>query len=186
MADFARTHPNIQVELQVDRNSALERAVAKRELDIALVFAPEASADGVRLGQAPMMWIASHDFRWEPGNELSLLLLEHPCMFRQAALQALDAAAIRWRVAVTSPSLGGIWAAAVAGMGATVRTGVALPAGLVDIGTRFGLPGLPEVGIRILESDRKSNAARSRLRSVLRDVIAAAARTQRFEPQWPG
>jgi hypothetical protein len=61
-----------------------------------------------------------------------------------------------------------------------------LPAGLVDIGTRFGLPGLPEVGIRIIESDRKSNAARGRLRSVLRDVIAAAARTQRFEPQWPG
>jgi DNA-binding transcriptional LysR family regulator len=186
MADFARTHPNIQVELQVDRNSALERAVAKRDIDIALVFATDTTNGSARLGTAPMIWIGSHDVRWERGNELPLLLLEHPCMFRLAALQALDAAGIRWRVAVTSPSLGGIWAAAVAGMGVTVRTGVALPAGLVDVGARFGLPALPEVGIRILESDRRTNPARARLRSVLRDVIAAAARTQRFEPQWPG
>jgi len=174
MAGFAKTHPNIRVELRVDRNSALERAVIKNEVDIALVFAGETSAEGARLATTPMLWIAAADFRWQPGGELPLLLLEHPCMFRQAAIQALDAAGIRWRVAVTSPSLGGIWAAAVAGMGATVRTGVALPAGLADVGVRFEWPSLPQVDIKILEPDRRANPARARLRSVLREVIATA------------
>lgn len=173
MADFAKTHPNIQIDLLVDRNAALERAIAKQDVDIALVFAPDAPGERAQLYKTPMLWIAAKDFRWNRDAELPLLMQE-PCMFRHAAIEALDAAGIAWRVAVTSPSLGGIWAAAAAGLGVTVRTGVALPAGLVDVGGSFELPPLPQIGIRILEIDRKANAARARLRAVLNDVLAGA------------
>jgi DNA-binding transcriptional LysR family regulator len=171
MARFGKTHPKIIVELRVDRNSVLERAVARGELDIALILGPDTPSDQSQLGSTPMAWIASGSFHWPGAVELPLLLLEHPCIFRAAAIQALDAASIPWRVAVTSPSLGGIWATAAAGMGLTLRTGAAIPAGLLDVGTRFGLPSLPTIGVKILETDGKPSPTRQSLRGVLQEIV---------------
>jgi DNA-binding transcriptional LysR family regulator len=170
MARFAKTHPRIEVELRVDRNAALEQAVGRREIDIALLFGPDRH-DRSLLGTAPMAWIASSQFAWDRQSELALLLLEHPCMFSSAATRALDHAGIGWRVAVTSPSLGGLWATALAGMGVTTRSAVALPDGLQDVGARFALPPLPDMGIRLVEVDGRAPAPRATLRKVLRDVV---------------
>ena len=171
MARFGKTHPKIIVELRVDRNSVLERAVARGELDIALAFGPDTPSDRSQLGSTPMAWIASGSFQWPGEVELPLLLLEPPCIFRTAAIQALDGASIPWRVAVTSPSLGGIWATAAAGMGLTLRSAAAIPAGLLDVGTRFGLPALPTIGVKILEADGKASPTRQSLRGVLQEIV---------------
>jgi DNA-binding transcriptional LysR family regulator len=157
--------------LRVDRNSVLERAVARGELDIALAFGPDTPSDRSQLGSTPMAWIASGSFLWPGEVELPLLLLEPPCIFRTAAIQALDAASIPWRVAVTSPSLGGIWATAAAGMGLTLRSAAAIPAGLLDVGTRFGLPALATIGVKILEADGKASPTRQSLRGVLQEIV---------------
>lgn len=170
MARFASSHPKIVVELRVDRNSALEQAVARRDIDIALVFGSMLPADASRIGTVPMAWIAARDFAWTTPASLPLLVLEQPCMFRTAALQALDNVGTPWRVAVTSPSLGGLWATALAGMGVTVRSAVVLPDSLCDVGARLGLPALPRVGVRILESDIRATAPRTTLRRVLREL----------------
>lgn len=170
MARFAASHPKIVVELRVDRNSALEQAVARRDIDIALVLGNLLPADATRVGTVPMAWIAAREFSWSAPASLPLLLLEQPCMFRTAALQALDKAGTPWRVAVTSPSLGGLWATALAGIGATVRSAVVLPQGLSDVGSRLGLPSLPRVGVRILESETRATAPRATLRRLLREL----------------
>lgn len=172
LARFSKSHPKIVVELRVDRNSSLEQAVGRKELDIALIFGEPAPANAALMGTVPMAWIAHHDFEMEDaGADLPLLLLEKPCMFRTAALQALDAAGMPWRLAASSPSLGGIWATALAGMGVTARSALVLPSGLSDVGTRMGLPALPRVGVRIVESDGRAAAPRATLRRVLRELV---------------
>jgi DNA-binding transcriptional LysR family regulator len=171
MARFGKTHPKVVVELRVDRNSALERAVDGGQLDIAVVFGADTPADRSQVGSAPMAWIASGSFLWSRETELPLLLLEHPCIFRTAAIQALNAADIPWRIAVTSPSLGGIWATAAAGMGLTLRSAAAIPAGLLDVGARFGLPPLPTVGVKIVEADAKTSPTHESLRGVLHEIV---------------
>jgi DNA-binding transcriptional LysR family regulator len=170
MARFAKTHPRIEVELRVDRNTALEQAVGRREVDIALLFGA-ARQDRALLGTAPMAWIASRVFEWDRAAELPLLLLEDPCMFSSAATRALDRAGIGWRVAVTSPAVSGLWATALAGMGVTPRSAAALPEGLQDVGPRLDLPPLPDMGIRLVEADTRGTAPRATLRKVLRDVV---------------
>src|SRR5262245_8418465 len=87
MARFSRSHPKIVVELRVDRNSALEQAVVRRDLDIALVFGHAAPSDAALVGSAPMAWVAAREFTPDPAASLPLLLLEPPCIFRTAALQ---------------------------------------------------------------------------------------------------
>ena len=182
MARFAQSHPRIVVELRVDRNSALQQALAGNEIDIALVFGTAAPADSTLAGTVPMAWIAARDFMSEPDSSLPLLLLEQPCMFRAAALHALDAAGRPWRLAVTSPSLGGLWATALAGMGVTVRSAVALPAGLNDVGARLKLPPLPSVGVRILEASGKANAPRATLRRLLKELADEFVASRPYEP----
>ena len=170
MARFATTHPRIQVELRVDRNSSLQQAVARRELDIALIF-DDVSRRKAALGVTRMEWIASPAFTWDRSAEIPLLLLEHPCMFRTAAIKALDDAGIGWRLAVSSPSMGGIWATASACMGVTVRSAAAIPEGLVAVGAKLGLPALPEVGISVIEAATRGSAPRATLRSVLHELV---------------
>jgi DNA-binding transcriptional LysR family regulator len=54
MARFAQSHPKIEVALSVDRNSALELAVAQSDIDIALVFGKPKAAATPQIGTVPM------------------------------------------------------------------------------------------------------------------------------------
>lgn len=60
-------------------------------------------------------------------------MFDAPCLMRSAATQALDRAGIPWRIAFTSRSLNGVWAAVNAGLGVTVRTAAGLPPGLAPL-----------------------------------------------------
>ncbi len=91
-------------------------------LDLAVTFDPEPGRPDPEEVQLPVRWLAAPGFRWQAGTPLPLVLFEPPCTFRRLALEALDRAGIPWRVAFTSPSLSGLWAAAAAGLGVTVRT----------------------------------------------------------------
>jgi DNA-binding transcriptional LysR family regulator len=175
MARFAKTHPKIQVDILVARNTALENAVANREIDIALIFANQTSAKSAKstiIGSVPMAWIGTADFVRQPEVNLPLLLLDGVCVFRTAALEALEKFNIPWRSAVTSPSLGGLWATALAGMGVIVRSSILIPPGLTDVGPRLGLPTLPKISLRILESEAKATPSRITLRALLTELAS--------------
>lgn len=66
------------------------------------------------IAQPTMRWIASASVPWQPqsGQPLPLIAFDRPCLFLRCATDALDRAGIAWRIAFTSPSLGGLWAAA--------------------------------------------------------------------------
>jgi DNA-binding transcriptional LysR family regulator len=172
MARFAKTHPKIQVDILVARNTALENAVANREIDIALIFANQTTTKSTLIGSVPMAWIGTADFVRQPDVNLPLLLLDGACVFRTAALEALEKSNIPWRSAVTSPSLGGLWATALAGMGVIVRSSILMPPGLIDVGPRLGLPTLPKIALRILESEAKATPSRITLRALLTELAS--------------
>lgn len=171
LARFSRSHGNVAVEIRMDRNAVLSAQVERGEIDIALLFTHDGGPGSERIADVAMVWIGQPELTWKPEQPLPLLLLEQPCAFTHAALQALDAARIRWRMVASSPSLGGLWAAAEAGMGITVRTGVSMPRGLVDLGGALALPPLPSIGLWIKQSPKAESQAVLRLRQALLDVL---------------
>lgn len=169
---FSRQRPGIHVEMRAGRNHALEEDVRAGRIDIAVAFYPVGSGSyGTRIASLPMLWLAAGDYSRPPSSDpLPLVLYDHPCLFRQAALQTLERKGLPWRLALTTPSLPGVWAAVRSGHGISVRTAYGIPTGVRDIGSSFGLPKLPPVELRSLFATEPSPAA-SDLKSILDDLV---------------
>ncbi len=170
---FSRRRPGVHVEVRAGRNYALEDEVEAGRLDLALAFfrAGEGGKPGKELASLPLFWFAGASFAGSAAeNGIPLVLFDHPCLFRQTALQALDREGLRWRLSLTTPSLPGVWAALRSGHGVTVRTAHHVPAGIRDAGSEFGLPPLPAIELRLLQRDDLSPAA-SELREILTRVV---------------
>lgn len=148
LGNFARAHPQICIEARVARNAELLEGIRNGRLDLALAWdAGSGTAHSQFVAELPMCWIGAAQDTWHGGGApLPLLALESPCLMRSVATQALDQAAIPWRLAFSSASLSGIWAAASAGLGVTVRTSVGLPKHLQILD---GLPPLPRLGLSL-------------------------------------
>ena len=161
LATFADLRPNVPVEVRAGLNYTLEEEVNAGRLDVALAFAEAGRGrSGERLSLMPMHWFGREDL-WaeapsQPGG-LPLVLFNHPCLFRQAALRSLDAHGLRWRLSLTTPSLSGVWAGLRFGLGITVRTAHGVPAGIGRL--EGGLPPLAALELRMLTASDLSPAA---------------------------
>jgi DNA-binding transcriptional LysR family regulator len=182
---FARAHPKVRIEARVSRNALLLESVAASQVDLALAWGNPATLElGARPGMQSeqvacpdMCWIASAALPWrfDSAEPLPLVAFSHPCLFFDAATAALDHAGIAWRVAFTSPSLSGLWAATAAGLGVTVRTRYALPANVAPASNMpIVLPELPALPLVLLRASRHPTP----LVEVLADLILESLRGQ--------
>lgn len=171
---FSRQRPGVHVEVRAGRNYALEDEVNAGHLDIALAFfRPGRSKPGTLLATMPLSWFAGRKLGKpvvEPSAGIPLVLFDHPCLFRQAALHALDSKGLPWRLALTTPSLPGVWGSLRFGHGVTVRTSHRVPAGIRDVGDEFRLPRLPAIELRMIARDDLPPAV-SELRALLAFVV---------------
>ncbi|MGO8918802.1 MAG: LysR substrate-binding domain-containing protein [Stellaceae bacterium] len=172
---FKRAHPSVRIEASVDRNAALLERLETGHLDLVLLFGRGARADAERLATVPMVWIGREAVARRAVEEpLPLVLFEPPCVFREAAVAALEAASVPWRVAFTSPSLSGLWAAVDAGLGVTVRTAPSRPPHLAVLDASAGWPDLPLTDLSLHNAGRSLSPATSRLKDILLETVPAS------------
>ncbi|WP_415873395.1 LysR substrate-binding domain-containing protein [Burkholderia ubonensis] len=195
---FARAHPKVRIEARVAHNAELLERLDANQLDLALVWGDPASAafvartgiDGEEIARVPMRWIgaagsgaAGDGDAGEPSvrmrdEPLPLVVFDRPCRFFGAATDALDRAGVPWRVAFTTPSLAGLWAAAAAGLGLTVRSHYGLPASvrLIDAAP-LGLPELPSVPLMLLRRASSATPTVDRLARIMTQAVSGATET---------
>lgn len=170
---FARAHPKLRIEARIARNAELLHGVNHGKLDLVLAWEGEETSPHVeRMARLPMRWVGSADARPSKlrrrGEALPLVVLDAPCLVRRAAIDALDRAGIAWRIAFTSASLAGTWAAVTAGLGVSVRTPLGLPAGVRALTAKeAGLPALPMLGLALHRAEAEPPAAVARLAEIL-------------------
>ena len=148
LGEFTATHPRVRLEVVVDRSRALIDAVEAGSLDQAIAFEHETRLQGELIMLVPNVWIGVRPGLGGVERPLPLVLLDEPCSFRRAALSALDAAGIPWRIVLTSPSLAAVRAAVLAGLGITVRTPHLLGPPADRLMVLDGLPALAETPLR--------------------------------------
>ena len=139
LARFSELHPDTQISARIAGTAELLGLLDRGHLDIVLGFAAAEDRNALKLSS--MLWFGHDDLA--DRSIIPLAVLEEPCRFREAAIAGLDAAGIRWRIAVETPNLTTLRASVEAGLGLTCRTHRFLPEPTnVAPGT---LPDLPQV-----------------------------------------
>jgi DNA-binding transcriptional LysR family regulator len=176
MTRFSRRRSGVHLEVRAGRNHGLEEDVHAGRLDVAVAFFPAGSdAHGTLLATSPTLWLGTKGSLKPISDEpVPLVVFDHPCLFRQTALQTLESNGRRWRLSLTTPSLPGVWAALRSGYGVSARPAYPLPSGLRDVGAELGLPRLPPIELRMVAAGELSPAA-----SDLRDIVGEVVRKRR-------
>lgn len=141
---FTELNPEAQVHLRVCGSQELRELIAANRMDIAIYMSPT-DAPGV-IVRRKTCWFGKAELTER--SALPLAVLEKPCLFREHALAALEAADIPFEIVVETGSVSALQAAVDAGLGITPRVATALR---VE-NTVEGLPVLPDVGFSIVTS----------------------------------
>lgn len=164
LSDFSRLHPRILLHVECDLTLNLFERFKKGSFDMVLVkmSRPEDFPNGVEVWSEPMEWIGKNAYLSSVNKSvpLPLVLSPEPCVYRAAALQALEKAGISWRIVFISPSYAGIIAAVNAGMGITTLPRVMIPECLEVIQDDF-LPSLPDIHVSLLKQTENSECLQS-------------------------
>jgi DNA-binding transcriptional LysR family regulator len=171
LSQFASVFPRVRVDLRVEGNGALIEALDKGELDLVATIGFADRAGAQLLGEVPLQWIAHPDFSSRAEEPLPLAMLGPQCAFRKCALRGLDDIGTAYRLAATSPSLDGLWAAVLGGLGITARTALQLPAGLTSAKSLHGLPALGVLPVVLHAHAATSSTGMERLQSLLREAL---------------
>lgn len=169
---FARAHPKVKIEARIARNHELAERIMSGNLDIALAWHNGATLPYSRhLADVQMRWIGPAkpiEAGLRDGDALPLVALEAPCLLRTVATETLDRAGLSWRMAFSSPSLGGIWAAVAAGLGLTIRTDIGLPANVRAMAPEvLDLPALPKMALVLHQKEAELDPVAARLADIL-------------------
>jgi DNA-binding transcriptional LysR family regulator len=173
LAAFRDAHAAVSVTAVVDRNSSIAAQFARGELDLAVLIGRKAQPQAVATLRTPTRWYASEGFRWRRAGPLPLVLVEPPCLFRDAAVQALERAGIRHQVAFASASVAGMWAAVQAGVGVTARMGFGAPPGVVDVTARIGTPALAPSTLSLVRRAGSADEAVQALSGLVAQALKA-------------
>lgn len=170
LSQVGELFPRMQMELRIEGNAALADAVEKSQLDIALVIGHEDRAFARTIGEIRVLWIASEKFVPPENQPMPIAVLGPQCAFRRSAVQVLESAGIPFRIAATSPSLDGLWAAVLGGLGITARTALGLPGGLVFSESLFGIPSMGAFPVT-LQRNPATSAVHDRIAELLSEAV---------------
>lgn len=104
-----------------------------------------------------------------------MALFKPPCGFETRGLEALASAGCPWRVAMTSPSLMGLWVAVSAGLGVTIRANLGLPTDVQTID--LGLPPLGDIPTMLHRRRNLGAPNAMRFAEIREELVGASLRS---------
>jgi DNA-binding transcriptional LysR family regulator len=167
LASFVAAYPNIRVEMETGLTYAMPDRLDDA-YDIVIAMHPEGACEGEFLRYEQAVWAGSPSHAIEEREPLPVALHPPGCLFRKWAMERLDAAKRRWRLAFVTHSLAAAESIAAQGLAVTVAKAGTFPARLRALGERDGVPSLPAAEIRLHRASRLSRAG-----ALLADHLAA-------------
>jgi DNA-binding transcriptional LysR family regulator len=170
LIQFSRIHPRILLKIECDLTLNLFARFKQKEFDLVLVKMnrPEDFPSGVDVLSEPLKWVGSADIV-NNDKPIPLVLSPQPCVYRAAAIKALESAGRSWRLVFSSPSYAGTIAAVKAGMGITVMPHTMIPKELESI-EFLGLPILEDTHLSLLKHHKNNPAINSLEEFVLKQL----------------
>jgi len=171
LSQFAAFYPRMQIELLIDGNNALADAIDQSRIDLAVIIGHEDRFTAQTVGQLDLVWIAASTFVPPKGKPLPLAVLGPQCAFRKRTIQYLETAGVPYRIAANSPSLDGLWAALLGGLGITARTALTVREGLVSAQSLHRLPQLGSLPVTLQRNAHSKGVATDRMALLLTEAL---------------
>ena len=156
---FARSHPNLRLDVRTDQSLYLNRQLERGELDLALLKRDASEKGGIASWPERVHWVTSkhhpRDFR---NGSLPLIGFPGGCLYRARAIHALESAGRAWHMAYTSSSLAGIQAAVAAGMGLSILSEMAIQTDHRVLTAREGFSPIDKTELALLATPEASPA----------------------------
>jgi DNA-binding transcriptional LysR family regulator len=177
LARFARTYPDVQLEVEVGRSHELRADCERGALDLVIGKRRDGETLGTPIWTETLAWVVSREgdlSRWTAAQgrnaPLPLAMLPPGCMFRDRALATLSRANIAHEIVYTSASLLGVIAAAEAGLAVTVLGRSTFTPALRELAS---LPPLGSVEMAIFGDAEGRSALVDPLVGFIRESLAA-------------
>lgn len=174
LARFAQTHPMVHVEVAVDSSEALVERLAGGRVDLALVTEGHGEPAGAVVHREPLVWVTSARHRAHEQEPLPLAVFHQGCCFRRHGIERMAATGRAVRIAYSSLSIAGIYAALDAGLAVSPLLRSNVRPGLRMLSEAEGFPRLPEIGITLQRSPHAGGRLIDRLERHMLDSFLAA------------
>jgi DNA-binding transcriptional LysR family regulator len=167
LALFRQAFPRIQVELRCSLSTPLVALVQRGEIDVALVTRMRDFSGGEVVCQEQLIWVMGERYDIHRANPVPLAVLPPGNIYRDHAIEGLERAGRKWRIACVSESVGGLQAAVFAGMAVSVLCKSALVPGMRQVGLNEYFPPLPKVDLLLYRAPGSHTPAATALHDYL-------------------
>lgn len=157
MARFSRSNPRVELSVVCEPTVNLDEMIRKGMLDIALVTQCDDKRRSEVVRTEPLLWVTSANHSVHEEAVVPLAVGRPTCVWRQSAIDVLEAARRDYRITITSWSATVLTAAVLAGLAVSVLPECALRPGMRVLGEAEGFGALPPVAIGIMRGHTKPN-----------------------------
>lgn len=153
---FRAAHPLVEIELSCAKSDAALDALQQGAADLAFVTQTGGRDGGERVAGSPLVWTAARSADLSDIDPLPVALFAPGCIYRKAAIAALEDNAIPYRLAYESASRAGLDCVVGAGLAVSALPMETLGDVLRDVSEK--LPPLPELETYLFRGDDVSPA----------------------------
>jgi DNA-binding transcriptional LysR family regulator len=173
---FAAQYPRVRVQLHSHFTSVLKEELDRGGMDVILTTEAELDAGGETLTTDPLVWVGAAGGQAWRARPLRFAQISR-CMFRKAAVEALEGAGLPWEVAVDSHSMHAVEASVAADLAVHVQLRGAVQSAQFEVIRHGGaLPELPEYLINMYAARNGRAGLGERLAGFVRAAYGAADR----------
>ena len=148
LTDVVREFTETQIEIRCDLSKHLLTAMRSNEIDIAVaLFDGDDQQFLFRNWKEQPTWVGATDFKIPDGLDIPLVAHPYGCVYRDRMVAALKLAGNSWRIAYSSPGIGGVQRAVQDGLGLSCLTAPTIQSGMRKFSERDGLPVLAPLHI---------------------------------------
>lgn len=164
---FRRRHPHVDLELTIELSATLQQQLTAGRLDLVLAKRLAGERHGRMVRRDRLVWLGGPGAEPDLDGTVPLVVYPPPSITRERAIESLQRAGRRWRIACTSGSLTGVRAAALAGLGILVHAEGLVPAGLAAVGPHWKLPDPGTVDFVLYGGEGANSAAAQALAAAI-------------------
>ncbi|MGI9408788.1 MAG: LysR family transcriptional regulator [Hyphomicrobiaceae bacterium] len=167
-------HPMIDIELHCNRSWEALDALDAGDIDLAFVTQYGNRKGGRRVSRTPLVWACAAHSDVYLRQPLPLAIFGPGCIYRKAALAALEKRGTSYRLAYESPSRSGLECAVQAGLAVTVvAKDLVTPELRVLRSTKDGFPPLPVLNTYAFTRPSNSTATVNAVVNLIVEAVRA-------------